>query len=386
MNKKRLLVICNALDDKTRIERKISTDSPAATRKIFLMCRALIAIGVDVEIISLGRGSVKFGDKNYPSIKKNITGLPIYYLPFYGLPLLSQLITLIFATISVLSYRRYNGQTAVLFYNRMPAYAGALLVSRILAFNRVLDLEDGETKFGIVPSLTKLIYDKFCNQRALIASSSLIKYTSCQSALCFYGINKGSSSKKAWANKKINFLFSGTISIDTGAKLLLDTIGILREQSPPWTKAMEFIITGKGEFAEKISELQVVDKTPFVKVHGRLPNNEYSKVINETHVGLALKPIGGLYADTTFPSKVIEFASNNILVITSNISDVKKVLGSDGALFLDSNAPDELIQKLKWVVDNRAKARSISKLGKKNINYYTDPISTANTLSDFIFN
>jgi glycosyltransferase involved in cell wall biosynthesis len=382
---KRLLVICNAIDDKTREERKIVTDSPAASKKMFLMCRALSAIGVDVEIISLGRGSVRFGDKCYPSTNKIISSVPICYLPFNGVPLLSHLVTLLFATLSVFNYSRYNGQTAIIFYNRMPLYVGALFISKLLGYKRVLDLEDGETKLGIIPTLTKYIYDNYCNQGAILACSTLDVMTSCRPVHLYYGVNYGSFSNKAWTAKKIRFLFSGTITIETGAQLLIETIETLRYQSLSWTNAIEFIVTGKGDLIDRFTELQLEHKSPSVQVLGRLSNNEYSKVIYDTHVGLALKPNGGLYANTTFPSKVVEFASNSILVISTNISDVKKVLGSSGALYLDSNSPDELIQTLKWVVDNKTKAGSISKIGNNNINYNTNPNSTADKLSDFIF-
>jgi len=386
MSHKRLLVMCNAIDDEMRMERKIFTDSPAASRKIFLMSRALIDVGVEVEVISLGRGKVSFGDKTYHSINKQVSNIPVYYLPFNGIPIISQLVTIIFATVSILKYRGYDGQTSIMFYNRMPAYVGALLVSKILEFDRVLDLEDGETNPGLVSSLMRFTYDKLCNYGVLLACSRLKSMTLCRPIYCYYGVNYGRLSNKSWNNERVSCLFSGTISAETGASLLIDTVKRLRYESPSWVKNIEFFITGKGELIEGFFELQKESKAPYVRVLGRLSNDEYNKIVNNIHVGLALKPVGGAYADTTFPSKVVEFASNNILVVTTSICDVKNVLGSDGALFLDSNSPDELINKLKWIVANRDNAENTSLQGNKNINYFTDPKNAAIELSEFIFN
>jgi glycosyltransferase involved in cell wall biosynthesis len=386
MINKRLLVICNAIDDETRFDRKIVTDSPAATRKVFLMCKALRGIGIDARVISLGRGRVNKDGKHYRAVKKNISGVPTYYLPFNTAPFLSQLVTLIFATTSILKYRKYKGKTTIMFYNRMPAYIGALLVSKLLKFYRVLDLEDGETTNRLRSMLMKAFYDNFCSKGAVLACSALESETSCRPVYCYYGINTNTyTNNRSWHHKKINIIFSGTILKDTGASLLIETIKILRKDSPIWAKEIEFIITGKGEEIGGFLNLQAELNAPLVRVLGRLSKKKYNEIIKNTHVGLSLKIKDGHYSNTTFPSKVIEFSSNYMLVISTKISDVSKVLGFDGALFIDSDQPYDLIKQIKWIVQNKGEAEKVANIGNKNINSFTHPINAPKDLAHFLF-
>jgi len=388
MPNKRLLVVCNAIDDKTLCDRKIDTDSPAATRKIFLMCKALRATGIDARVISLGRGATRKDGKYYHSLQVDVSGVPVYYLPFATTPFLSQIVTLVFATFSVFKYKRFKGETVVLFYNRMPAYVGTLLMSKLLGYSRVLDFEDGETTNRVRSLLMRFFYDIFCNKGVILACSTLINNTSCRPVQCYYGVNSSSKTSgidKSWKDEKINFIFSGAILKDTGASLLVSVIKTLRVKPPAWVGEVNFIVTGAGEEIEKLSDLQSELQVPSLSVLGRLSKKEYNKVVKNTHVGLSLKLNGGKYSNTTFPSKIIEFSSNNMLVITTNICDVKKVLGGDGALFVDSDNPHDIIQKIKWIIQNKEKAEKVAIQGKKNISLFTNRTIAAKKISDFLF-
>ena len=61
----RILFICNAFEDITRIERKITTDSPACSNKIFSTCKSFEKSSTRVTVLSLGRGRV---DKSSNSV------------------------------------------------------------------------------------------------------------------------------------------------------------------------------------------------------------------------------------------------------------------------------------------------------------------------------
>ncbi|UNE78277.1 hypothetical protein IMY97_23195 [Pectobacterium versatile] len=70
---KKIIIICNAIDDVVRSERSITTDSPAASRKVFMLADALADTHVHVDIISMGRGKANGGLKFY-NLKKNKKG------------------------------------------------------------------------------------------------------------------------------------------------------------------------------------------------------------------------------------------------------------------------------------------------------------------------
>lgn len=385
-----LFFICNALDDTTRIERGIETDSPAASRKIFLLSKAVRKAGVQPLILSLGRGRQNGTGRYFQAKVCRVDGVPVIYLPFFHFPILSELLSLFSAVPMLWRMRRKKGKKTALFYNRTLAYLAALVSAKILRFNTVLDLEDGEINLSL-RSLSGLwsrvfcgLFDSLCSGGALLACHALQRMTKLRPTQCCYGSLETLSTTANWDLSSITILFGGTVSYDTGAALLINVISMLRDESPSWAKDIRFEITGKGDCLEQFKALVDDSRKPNVVVHGRTTKGEYQQILTRTQVGLALKPNSGELAHTTFPSKVIEFASHGILIITTDISDVQKVLG-DGAIYLAVDDPRLLIEKLRWILENRDAARDLSLNGARAVSAVCAPEIVGKTLSKFLF-
>lgn len=385
-----LFFICNALDDETRLERGIVTDSPAASRKVFHLSKAARKAGVRVLVISLGRGKQDGSGRYFRSKVRRVDGVPVIYLPFFHCPVLSELLTL-FSSVPVLwRVHRKKAKKTVLFYNRIPAYLFILIFTKILRVETVLDLEDGAIDLnhwslaGIKSRILSWLFDRLCSGGALLACQALEGATTLRPIQCCYGTSEAPSTTASWDLLPVTVLFGGTVSYDTGAPLLIDAIRMLHEESPSWAKNIRFRITGKGDCLEQFKILSDDPGSPEVIVHGRTTDEEYRQILADTHIGLSLKPISGALADTTFPSKVIEFASQGILVITTDISDVRKVL-ADGAIYLEIDDPKLLIEKLRWIVENRDAARAVSLHGVQTVSAACAPESVGRMLNDFLF-
>ena len=369
MKKHRAIFVCNALEDFTRNEREIVSDSPAASKKIFLMAKALKKSGTQIIILSMGRGKQNFRGRYFKSKTLRYKGVSIIYAPFFQLPILSQLVS--FISLPYLLYRLnyFKGLSTSIFYNRSSAYISSLIMSSFLGYRRVLDLEDGEFftdqnfSFHILYNrCKKFLYTKLCNGGTILACSALSRGKE-EHELCYFGAIEQCVSKVSWQPKNsIKFLLGGTVSDDTGARNLIEAIKILKLKDEPWINRLEFIITGKGDCIDDLKKLSVCENLPIVKVCGRLSDKEYSLMLDECNVGMALKPNNGKLADTTFPSKVIELASSGLLVLTTDISDVRKVL-EDGALYLEDDSVSTLIESLKYISENTFSAINIAEKG-----------------------
>lgn len=387
--KPRVLIICNALDDVTRQQRGITTDSPAASRKIFMLCQALRLAGVRPCVVSLGRGRAGGPMAFFPHVIRRVQGVPVFYAPFSRIPFLSELISLL-APIGIIFRLRRQDPKAVVFYNRMIAYLPALLATSFLGYRNVLDLEDGEVpasgqkRAGVLARLVPRIFDRFCGGGALLACNALAEHTKVCPVLCYYGTTAGTPSSVKWQSEAVTVLMGGTLCFDTGAELLIGTIRLLRRDAPLWAEKMCFEVTGKGPSLEGFAALAEEAGTPKVIVHGRTTDQQYREVLHRSDVGLALKPNTGPLANTTFPSKVIEFASEGLLVLTTDISDVRQVLGS-GALYLTHDEPQMLMDLLESVVIDRTTARDRAQLGVRNVQALCSPRSSGQTVANFIF-
>jgi len=386
-----LVFVCNAIDDDTRIERGIVTDSPAASRKVFLLTKVLRNAGVRVFVLSLGRGR-QDGSGRYFRVKvRRVNSIPVIYLPFIHFPVVSELLSL-FSSIPILWYinRKKKGNNTALFYNRMLAYLPALVAVRILGFDTFLDLEDGATDLkywslpGIKSRILRGLFDSLCSGGALLACDALKRTTKLRPTQSCYGTTEPQSAITNWDLVTVTVLLSGTVSRDTGALLLVEAIRILRDQAPSWARGLRFDITGKGDCLEIFKSLAEDSRKPSLIVHGRITDRQYQKIIKHTQVGLALKPNTGKLAQTTFPSKVIEFASHGILVVTTDISDVRKVL-ANGAIYLTVDDPLILVDKLRWIVENRRTAKALSLDGMYAVTAICAPEKVGKRLSEFLF-
>ena len=387
--KPRVLIICNALDDGTREQRGITTDSPAASRKIFMLCHALRLAGVRPCIVSLGRGRAGGSKDFFPSVLHRVEGVPVFYAPFSRIRFLSELISLLAPLGIVIKLRRQNPK-AIIFYNSVAAYLPSLLASSVLGYRNVLDLEDGQIPAsgqkhaGFLARLVPRLFDRFCKGGALLACNALAEYTTSRPVLSYYGTAVAEQSSSKWQSEYVKVLMGGTLCLDTGAELLIDTIRQLRRDAPPWAAQLCFDVTGRGPSLEGLTALAAEPGTPKVIVYGRTTDMQYREVLRRCDVGLALKLNNGPLANTTFPSKVIEFAAAGLLVLTTDISDVRQVLGS-GALYLTRDEPHALIELFESIVKDRPMANACAQSGLQNVQTLCSPLSSGKAVANFIF-
>ena len=228
------------------------------------------------------------------------------------------------------------------------------------------------------------LYDSLCSGGVLLACSALADQTKLRPTHCCYGSYEAESGSRKGLGSPINVLMGGTVSVDTGAQLLIDAIKILRKESPSWAGSIRVEITGKGDCLQHFRVLAEDAAKPEVVVHGRMTDDEYREVLARADVGLALKPNSGELAGTTFPSKVVEYAGSGVLVVTTDISDVRRVLGS-GAIYLTENSSRLLIEKLRWIVENRDEAGDLARAGNKAVAESCAPDAVGRALDRFLF-
>ena len=383
-----VLVVCNALDDATRLERRISTDSPAASRKVFLMAQALRQAGVYPVVLSLGRGRADGSGESFAAKVCRVGGVPTIYAPFSHRRGVSELLSL-FGLLKPLRRLARHPQRAVIFYNRIPAYLPVLRAATRLGYRSFLDLEDGEVVAGrsLKERLARIVpaqFDRHCRDGALLACSALKAMTAVRPVHCYYGTAVGDVDVPRWQSASITCLMSGTLAPDTGAPLLLEAIRRLRARQPGWAAGLSFEVTGKGDSLAEFERLAADPGLPRVRVHGRTSDARYLEILRNCEIGLALKPVGGALADTTFPSKVIEFAGSGLLVLSTDISDVRRLLG-EGARYLERNDPELLIERLAEIARDREAAARCARQGRRAAEDHCSPQRAGKDLRDFLF-
>lgn len=387
---RRVLILCNALDDRTRTERGIATDSPAASRKIFMAACALRHANIAVTVISFGRGRDTGSARCWPAVARRSACVATVYAAFVDRPLLTYIVSPVALAVALAARVRHGRRPTVLVYNRSLAYVPALIIARLRGLRVVLDLEDGYTRAGAalrerMVRLGNRVFDRLCGGPALLACSALAAATDLRPTLVYYGVSDGEARVREPDSGVVTALLGGTVAPDTGGDLLADAILALRREAPTWAQQLVVEVTGKGSSIARLTALAAAPGAPRVNVLGRTTDAEYDAIRSRVDVGLALKPNGGVYAHTTFPSKVVEMAAAGQLVVTTDISDVRTVLGSDGARFVTHDTPDTLIAELRWVVLNRAAASATAARGQAAVAALCAPAAAGERLAAFLF-
>jgi glycosyltransferase involved in cell wall biosynthesis len=336
----------------------------------------------------MGRGRASSKWRYFSGEVKRVDGLPLIYIPFTSIPALSQALSSI-ALVYVILNLRLRGFYHLVFYNRTTAFLPSLLFSLAMGYKNTLDLEDGEyspsgscMERGFI-RVKSYLYDGFCG-RALLACSALKELTSIRPTLCYYGTVFNFFSKCKLQSENITVLMSGTLCHETGAHLLIEAIKKMRLKKLSWLNKIRFEISGTGDSLNLFRQLALEIDDPKIIVHGRLSNLDYEDVLKRADIGLSLKLINGPYANTTFPSKVIEYAAAGLLVITTDMSDVRKVIGN-GALYIDRDDPEELIKYLEFISANLSEVDALIEISQNAVKELCAPNLVGIKLCDFIF-
>jgi len=385
------IFVCNALDDHTRRERNIVTDSPAASRKILLTASALSMCGVRSFVISFGRGRADGSLRWHRSCVKRVNGVIYLYAPFCNIPILSEIVS-VFGVLPLIARLRLGNDAVLLFYNRLTAYIPTITWSNVLGYRCFLDLEDGEvegkntgskvSKFSL--RLKRTFFDFFCHHGSLVACNELKGHTGIRPAASYYGTIEHLFRETHFDSSTVTCLMSGSLSEDTGALVLIEAIRLLRTEGDNRAGKLRFEICGKGDRHEDFVDIAGFEAGVDVVVHERLTDIEYARLVARCDVGLALKTVNGPLANTTFPSKVIEFACNGLLILSTDISDVRVLFGN-GARYLLVSDPSLLRDELLAVVDDIASARSSAIAGQQRIQEKCCPESTGPWLKKFFY-
>lgn len=386
-----LFFYCNAITDDARTSRKITGDSPAATRKVFGLCRACRTAGIDARIVSMGRG--RTGRFGWHGVEySEVEGVPIYFGPMLHVPVLSYLIT----TIWLLWFARKNGdhtkRQVHLFYNQLTLYLPALMWLYARGYKTYVDIEDAPIDFmpgkskRLVPKIganaSPRIFSSYISGGALLANNTLVAGTSIRPTLTYYGAIAGINKRSEEVGYPMNILISGTLEPATGMTLLAQSLEIIdrHEQS----KNIVVFITGQGDSLTALHQASGRLKHVIVKVLGRVSEEDYHKTLAKADVGLSLKLVGGSYADSTFPSKTIEYAENGLMLISTDINDVRSIFGNS-VHYLTTNSPAELADLILTASKNPKKTRMLGHQVQQVVNEQLSYPQVGEMLKHFFF-
>lgn len=387
-NRGHVIYLCHAVDELLKNERAITTDSAAAANKVFGVCLAMRKANLSCTMLSCGRGRQNGSGSWHSQQLKRYKGVASMYASFYQFPLLTHLVTMLSLVLLLFTLLKKHPGANVLVYNRSYHYLPAILLARLMNSSLFLDLEDGyinDSNGGlksIKNSITRKLFDFLCPSGALLAASSLqIQVKSAHILVCYGVASTLHDPNQDWASPKLRILFGGTLLEEVGSQLFLDALVIASAKHLDLSQYLEVIVTGKGPWEDAFTEF--TRKNPSLMTFAKdLSAIKYTEVLRSCHVGLSLRLSKFEMGATTFPSKVIEYASNGLLLLSTRVGDVPRLLG-DEAVFLEHETSEALAEQLLRMIDLRQSLQITALKGRARVLEQCSHYVVGNALSNF---
>ncbi|MRS03787.1 glycosyltransferase [bacterium] len=339
----------------------------------------------------MGRGKQTGSKEKFGSENKTIFNIPIHYAAFWHIPVVTHIIgALSLARIVRRLSRGYQGRVVVIAYNQLWHYLPSLFWSKIFGNKIYLDLEDGNTTpnnllQGVSDKIRHSLFDHYCNAGALLAASSLKNQVRTKNTFVCYGCAEiQPRNQKIWALPPIRILFGGSLYQETGVKLLMDAISILESQRPDLKQNMQFTITGYGAMSKVLSDFSETAGKGWIEFLGDVDRDKYLQNLYSAHIGLCLKLSTSEMGQTTFPSKIIEYASYGLAIISTQVSDVPALLDHESAILLQDETPEHLFSIFQKIGEGAYDLQALGKKGQQKINSTCSSEIVGKNLAQFL--
>jgi glycosyltransferase involved in cell wall biosynthesis len=384
----KLVYFTNVFDETSKIQRQADRMSMAASNKILSFFDAMfnhsdVIDNDSLHIISLGITNVHKGIKIFKPYSTKDLGYTLHMGIFVRIRIIRDIFSLFWGLIKTVKLVKKGD--IVVFYGWIPQYVISLFICRILRAKCVLDIEDGPPER--ISSLSTFIqrnlfhiYSYLCKDGTLGASKGLLMHSRTKNQIVFHSVSKIHQSKKNYFGVTCRIYFGGSLMKDTGLELLTETIEMIncdREKA----KELEFVIT--GYLSKHNIYRKRIENFTNVTILGNLSFDQFNKELGNCIIGLSLKLPGTRFGNTTFPSKVVDITSKGMLLITTDISDIRNIYGNS-AIYLNYVNTKELAETLISVSQDRERLERMAIASKKISDELFSPKNTAHNWDKFI--
>ena len=386
-----VIYLCNAVDEMTKKERNVRFDSPAATNKVIGIGKALQTQNVKVFILSLGRGKQIGDGTKFPTIARKVSGIPILYSAFWHYPFVTHIIGALSMSILLMRLlRNRSGRVVIIAYNRLWHYLPTLILAAIFRKHCYLDLEDGTIESDkyirrLLDFISQKLFDSLCNKGALVAAKSLKEQLNTKRVFVCYGCADITTDTSArWDIKPIRILFGGSLLAETGVPLLIDTVEFLEKYHSHLMGQLIISVTGQGLMEEQLVKFSKSKGKGWINYFGNIDREAYIRLLKYANIGLCLKMSSTDMGKTTFPSKIIEYASYGLLVISTKVSDVPDLLSNNYTALLVDETPESIVNALITIISNKNTAKNIAWQGRQKIQSVCNSESVGKDLANYL--
>lgn len=336
---------------------KLRSGSPAADTKVDYIIEVLNDLGYAVDIIS--HASVSIGGGFYKGYKEQRGINTIKYFACYGKTpkLINKIFNHFFFNLGFIIWCIINikKNEQIIVYHSLCYNNIFINLKRILKFKLIGDVE--EIYQDVHPTTikkSKLEYrffdvcDKFMFPNTILNE----KLNKCNKPyIVIHGIYKVKNAEcKRNKDNQIHILYSGTYDpVKGGALASIEASAYLSEH-------YHLHITGFGTNNQEVYLRNKVDEIrPQIKCkitfHGYLNDNDFNDLLRNCSIGLCTQDPTTKLNLTSFPSKILNYMSNGLVVISGRNRAIEESRVGDLLYYYDSQTPIVMAEAIMSIKD-----------------------------------
>lgn len=350
----------------------------SATNKIEYIAKTIASLGKKVEIISISQ-VLEPRLKIYPSEKKYISEGIILKLPFSwgGNNSLVKKIRIMWHLIYMLFYLLFFccKSDTIIVYHSLGYFDIIRWAKKIRKFKLILEVEEIYTDVSKMSSYWRnLEFKMFDIADAFILSNDLLSSQinkKNKPSIVIYGTyHIEPKLVEKFNDGKIHVVYAGTFDPNKGgAQIAISATEFLPEN-------YHVHICGFGD--EKTVELikaqinRIKSKSKAtITYDGLKKGNEFIKFLQRCHIGLSTQKPDGEYNNTSFPSKVLTYMSNELAIVSIRIPVLSNAIFNNKISFYDEPTGQSLAKAIiecNCTISYKDILNALDKSFKQNIN------------------
>ena len=329
--------------------RKPTNENYAGTMKMKFIIEELKKLGYFVEVVSLAvdRSIVKAREERIRIDDKE----EHYFVPYHG--------------INILGHVRATGANAVkslysYLYNTVQE-GDVVIVYHAYAYSKEMDKLKQKKSIRLIKQIEEVyclshydVLDKsklateeqmFVNSDAylMINEGLARKYANGKPYAVSYGNYLVYNERDINMTGDIGIVYTGLISRDRGAFSSIESMKYL-----PDNYSLHILGFGNDEDMVKMRELmsEINDKSERVFFYGTKTGDEYTEFLSHHQLGLCIMDTKDEIAENAFPSKILAYLGNSLLVVASKSKCIVKSKVSEHMIYCDDNEPEKIAQAI----------------------------------------
>ena len=344
-------------DDKLRKEERVNF--PAASSKMNYIKDLLERSNCRVTITN---PAWVLGKKTYPGKKRRLSN-NIYLKTFFSLKYTNRVNKSLSSRLMKLQLffyllRNVKKNDIILVYHSIYYSNLITILKKIKNFTLILELEELYQDVNNLTNKEIKLENKIISlsDKYIVSTNHLLKKLDDTKPYIVINGNfsiKESKVKKFQDHKK-HIVYAGII--DTVKKGAFTALSIVQGLSSDYK--LHILGFGKEEDIQKLKkEITTFNKNNSIKVlyEGNLPDEKCNTFLQKCDIGLSCQTLEGSYSDTSFPSKIINYLTNGLEVLTVRIPVVEDSEVGNLVYFYDESSYDQARKIISEIKINRNK-------------------------------